>query len=396
MMTFSQPTVKDRILYSASLFHAVNDAASVIVPTVFPLLYSRGHLITSYSQIGLLSNLGLLTTFCLQFLVVRVSFHAEYRNLVLWSVLGISASMALLTLSSSFLALLALFILIRVFMSFYHPVIIAWISKSQPAEGLGQAMGIQSGSGNLGVFVAFMTVGYLAEKFDWRTPLLVWSAFGILLGLVSFSILRGISSKETARPTLRISDWMGVLDRIRRLVPGFVFGGLGWSVTVFYAPSLLHHEFSIPMGRTGLYLALWIGLGTFSGYGYGFLSRRLGRRRVFLASLGGGTLSLALIGVAPGRSLAVAGLLLFGVFLLMTYPSLHTYVGSLVPREIQTQAFSWVSNLQMISGALLGLLAGVLSDSFGIRSPFILSAVLSAAAFLYYLRPELRETIGRS
>ncbi len=388
--------MKHKILFSASLFHAVNDAASVIVPTIFPLLYSQSHLITSYSQIGLLSNLGLLTTFCLQFLVVRVSLRAEYRNLLLWSVLGICGSMALLTTSSSFLVLLGLFILIRVFMSFYHPVIIAWISKSQPAEGLGQAMGIQSGSGNLGVFLAFMTVGFLAENFGWRTPLLAWSGFGLLIGILSFTVLRGVSSKEAARPALRFSGWMRVLDKIRRLVPGFIFGGVGWSVTVFFAPSLLNHEFSIPMGRTGLFLALWIGLGTFSGYGYGFLSRILGRRKVFLASLGGATVSLAVLGFAPGRSYAVAGLLVFGVFLLMTYPSLHTFVGSLVPRGEQTQAFSWVSNIQMISGALLALLAGVLSDSFGIRSPFVLSSALSGAAFLYYLLPGQKGTIGRA
>ncbi len=388
--------MKHKILFSASLFHAVNDAASVIVPTIFPLLYSQSHLITSYSQIGLLSNLGLLTTFCLQFLVVRVSLRAEYRNLLLWSVLGICGSMALLTTSSSFLVLLGLFILIRVFMSFYHPVIIAWISKSQPAEGLGQAMGIQSGSGNLGVFLAFMTVGFLAENFGWRTPLLAWSGFGLLIGILSFTVLRGVSSKEAARPALRFSGWMRVLDKIRRLVPGFIFGGVGWSVTVFFAPSLLNHEFSIPMGRTGLFLALWIGLGTFSGYGYGFLSRILGRRKVFLASLGGATASLAVLGFAPGRSYAVAGLLVFGVFLLMTYPSLHTFVGSLVPRGEQTQAFSWVSNIQMISGALLALLAGVLSDSFGIRSPFVLSSALSGAAFLYYLLPGQKGTIGRA
>jgi hypothetical protein len=38
------------------------------------------------------------------------------------------------------------------------------------------------------------------------------------------------------------------------------------------------------MGRTGLILALWIGLGTITGYGYGVWSRRFGRKNVFLAS----------------------------------------------------------------------------------------------------------------
>ena len=159
---------------------------------------------------------------------------------------------------------------------------------------------------------------------------------------------------------------------------------MGWSVTIYYAPSLLNHQFAVPIGQTGLYLSLWIALGTVSGYGYGFLSRRFGRRTVFLTSIGVAALSLAAIGLAPGRTIAVIGLLVFGVFLLMTYPSLHTFTGSSVPHADQTQAFSWVSNIQILSGAVVTLLAGLLSDRFGIRAPFLLSAVLAAACFLFY------------
>jgi len=74
--------MKKQILLSASLFHALTDAASVITPMVFPLLLSQGFLITSYAQIGVLSNLGLLVSFLVQFLVVRVSFRSEYRTLI--------------------------------------------------------------------------------------------------------------------------------------------------------------------------------------------------------------------------------------------------------------------------------------------------------------------------
>ena len=84
--------MKKKILLSASLFHALTDAAGVITPTIFPLLYSQGFLITRYSQIGLLSNLGLLTTLVLQFLVVRLSFRHEYRRLLLISGVGICAA----------------------------------------------------------------------------------------------------------------------------------------------------------------------------------------------------------------------------------------------------------------------------------------------------------------
>ena len=379
--------MKNRILLSASLFHALNDATTVVVSMVFPLLYGRSPLLTSYSQIGLLSNLGLLTTLLVQFLVVKLSFHIEYKTLMLWSFLGICLSLSLVPLASSFLTLLAFFLFMRAVTSFYHPVVIAWIAKSQPAHGLDQAMGIQSGSGNIGVLLAFLSVGYLAQKWDWKVPLIAWSVFGLALGTVAYLVIKGISSKSDIKPSLRVTSWMKVLRRIRHLVPGFIFGGMGWSLTIFYAPSLLNHQFSVPIGQTGLYLSLWIALGTVSGYGYGYISRRLGRRTVFLMSIGVTALSLAAIGFAPGRTVAVVGLFIFGIFLLMTYPSLHTFVGSSVPRGEQTQAFSWVSNIQTLAGALVSLLAGVLSDRFGIRAPFLLSAVLAAMCFLYYSLP---------
>jgi MFS family permease len=379
--------MKKKILISASLFHALTDAAGVITPTIFPLLYSRGFLIFRYSQIGLLSNLGLLTTLVLQFFVVRLSFRHEYRILLLISGAGICVSLALVPFVSSFLALTAAYILIRAFSSVYHPVIIAWVSKSRAGAGqeLDYAMGIQSGSGNIGVMLAYLSVGFLAQRFDWKMPLYAWAGFGLLLTGMGMRALRGVSSRNEEKPDMGAVSWWRSLRSVKRFVPGFFFGGMGWSVTIYYAPSLLNHRYGIPMGRTGLFLALWIGLGTITGYGYGVWSRRFGRKAVFLFSLGGAAASLFLIGFAPTAGPAVAGLLAFGALLLMTYPSLHTFVGSTVPPEGQTQAFSWVSNIQLISGAVVTLVSGFLSDALGIQFPFIMTGVLTLGIFIFYL-----------
>jgi MFS family permease len=380
--------MKRKILLSASLFHAMNDAASVITPTIFPILYNQHFLITRYSQIGFLSNIGLFTTLLMQFLAVRFSFRYEYRTLLLFSGLGICASMALVPFARSFAALIVFFLLIRVFTSFYHPVIIAWVSKSRSGSGkeLDDAMGIQSGSGNVGVVLAYLTVGFMAQRWTWKTPLFAWSVFGLVLGALGILALTGVSSKnKDRRPSLGAGSWLRSLATIKRYIPGFFFGGMGWSVTVYYAPSLLNHKFHIPMGRTGLFLALWIGLGTVTGYGYGTWSRRFGRKNVFLVSLGGAALCLFVIGFAPFPSLAVIALLAYGGLLLMSYPSLHTFVGSTVPAEGQIQAFSWVSNIQLISGALVSLASGFLSDAVGIHAPFLLTGALTLIIFLFYL-----------
>jgi FSR family fosmidomycin resistance protein-like MFS transporter len=378
--------MKTKILISASLFHALTDAASVITPMIFPLLLTQNFLIANYAQVGILSNLGLLTSLAVQFLVVRISFRSEYRTLMILSGVGLCASMAVIPLARTYGMLLLFFLLLRVFSSFYHPLVIAWISKSRAGSGreLDDAMGIQSGSGNLGVGLAYLTVGFLAQRWGWKTPFYVWAIFGLVLAGLGTWALRGVSSRSDERPSLKPADWWRSLRSIKRFVPGFFFGGAGWSVAVYYAPSLLHQKYGIPMGQTGLFLALWIGLGTVTGYGYGIWSRRFGRKPVFMASLAGAAAALFLLGFAPTKALAVAGLLAFGGFLLMTYPSLHTFVGSTVPASGQTMAFSWVSNIQLISGALVSLVAGVLSDVLGIAFPFVFTGVLTIAVLAFY------------
>jgi MFS family permease len=384
--------MKKQILLSASLFHALNDAATVVTPMIFPILYSQRFLISNYAQIGLLSNLGLVVSFVFQFYVVHLSCRYEYRRLMLLSLLGICAATALVPFATSFASLLLFFLLLRLFTTFYHPVVIAWISTSRAGSGreLDDAMGIQSGSGNVGVLLAFLSVGYLAQRWSWKTPLFVWTGLALALGILGLRAIRGVSSRNETAPELSAASWWKSLVGIKRYVPGFFFGGVGWSVVIYYAPSLLNHKFLIPMGATGLYLAFWIGLGIVTGYGYGIWSRRFGRRNVFLLSLIGAVAALFVIGLAGQKALAVAGLIAYGGFLLMTYPSLHTFVGSAVPTAGQRLAFSWVSNIQMLSGAVVSLLSGFLSDRFGIQAPFIFTGILSLAIFVFYLtrKPE--------
>lgn len=380
--------MKKRILISASLFHALTDASTIAIPTVFPILYNQGFLITRYSQIGLLSNLGLIATVLIQFVVVRFSYRRDYRSFLLASGLGICAALALTPFSRSFTALMLVFIGLRLATSVYHPLIIAWISKTTSGSGkeLDTAMGIQSGSGNVGVMLAYLTVGFLAQRWSWKTPLFVWAGLGLVFVGLGLLALRGVPSRnEEIRPLQGGRAWLRSLAEVKRFIPGFFFGGLGWSVTVFYAPSLLNHRFGIPMGETGLYLALWIGIGTVTGYSYGFLSRRFGRKNIFLTTLGGAAVCLLVIGLSPVRFWAVAALLVYGGLLLMTYPSLHVFVGTIVRPEEQTRAFSWVSNIQILSGALVSFVAGFLSDAIGIHFPFLLAAALTLAVFLFYL-----------
>ncbi len=377
--------MKKKVLFSVSLFHALNDAATVTVPMIFPLLYSQQFIITKYFHIGILSNLGLLTTLFFHIIIANVSHRFEYKHLLCLSMIGISLTLFLITYSSVFVGLLFFYLLMRIFTSFYHSIGIAWVSKTHPDSGIDFAMGIQSGSGNLGVFIAFISAGYLAQVFDWKTPLLTWAGFSLFLGAISFLTVRKISTKSREMLKHDLSSWMRTLKTIRAYVLAFVFGGACWGTTVFYAPSLLNHKFQVTLGKTGISLALWIGIGSVMTYLFGYLSQRFGRERISLAGFIGSTLFLFFLGTAQRIEVAQASLLLFGAFLFLIYPAFQSFVGNVVPSKDQVLAFGLVANIQLLTGAIVVLIAGFLSDTFGINSPFILLGVLGIFVSIFYL-----------
>jgi len=377
--------MKKRILFSASLFHAFNDASTVIVPMIFPLLFSQQFIIKNYSHIGIISNLGLLTTFLFQIVIANYAHKFEYKHLLLLSSLGISVSVLLITLSANMVSMLFFYLLMRGFTSFYHPIGIATVSKAHPDQGLDFAMGIQSGSGNLGVFIAFISAGYLAQNFGWKMPLYVCAGVSVFLGLASYFSVRKISlrGKNPVRPDF--SSWIEALKDIKTYIPGFIFGGACWGTTVYYAPSLFNHKFEVPLGKTGVYLALWIGTGAVITYFFGYLSRRAGKERLSLASLIGSTVFLFVLGTASVLGIAAIALILFGAFLFLIYPAFQSFVAKKVPEKNQVLAFSIVANIQMITGSIIVLISGFLSDKFGINSPFLFLVGLGILVFVNYL-----------
>lgn len=382
--------MKKKILISASLFHTLNDAASVTVPMIFPLLYSQQFIITKYSHIGILSNLGFLVTFIFQLFIANISDRFEYKHMLFFSYAGISVALALMTLPSAFVSFLFMYLTIRVFKSFYHSVGVTWVSRTHPSQRMDFAMGIQSGSGNLGVFMAFISSGFLAQSFSWKTPLLVWAVLCFILGSISFLVVRNVSTKNEDVFKPDFASWIETLKKIRVFIPGFIFGGACWGTTVYYAPSLLNHRFHIPLGQTGLYLALWIGVGTVMTYLFGFLSRNIGRAKISRYSFLGSTFFIFLLGLAPLKEIALVSLFFFGVFLFLMYPAFQSFIGNEVHIKNQAQAFSLIANVQMLTAAIVVFISGFLSDTFGINSPFILLGIVGIAISIFYLFQKLK------
>jgi MFS family permease len=140
----------------------------------------------------------------------------------------------------------------------------------------------------------------------------------------------------------------------------------------------------VPLGNTGVFLALWIGTGTVMTYFYGYLSRRASRTRLSMASFIGSTVFLFILGASSILGIAAVVLILFGAFLFLIYPALQSFVAEQVPEKNQVLAFSIVANIKMITGSVVVLIAGILSDNLGINSPFLFLVGLGILVFANY------------
>jgi MFS family permease len=330
-------------------------------------------------------------TFLFQLLVASKAHHFEYKHMLLFSTIGISLSLFLLSLSWNFYSLILFYILFRGFVSFYHPVGISMVSRAHPDKKIDFAMGIQSGSGNLGGLVAFLSTGLLAQNYGWKMPLWLWACLCLVLGSLGYVSVRKTTSRKDWKELKKIdwSAWIEALREIKNYLFGFVFGGACWGTTVFYAPSYFNHKFHVPLSDTGFYLALWIVIGTIMTSIFGFLSRLVGRRRLSLSSFIGATFSLILLGISSSIELSVVSLFFFGFFLFSIYPAFQSFVGNEVQTKNQILAFSIAANIQMLSGALIVLIDGFLSDRFGIHTPFLFLAALGAVVSVYYFSGRL-------
>ena len=376
-----------RILGSVSLHHACNDASTVVLPTIFPILYTQKHLITSYSDIGTTILVGLVTAVIFQAFVGQFARTRHSRYYLALDALLVGTSLLLMTGASSYWMLVAFFIGVRMGTSIYHPVGISWIAHIFSGRDLDRAMGFQSAFGNIGVFLAFTSTGFVAQRYGWRAPLFIWG--GINLAAVLIGLYLSRNPYDRGEIEQQIEDekeplsWGQAFRGIRPFIPVMLLGGLAWGITVNYAPSLLNHRLEVPMSLTGMIMGCWMAAGTLSAFNYGPVSARLGRARTLVYAY----IVIAAVALVFGFSrsvpLTVGAFALFGIALFMTYPANLSFIGASVEQRHRTAAFSLASNIMIIGNSIFSFVSGRISDAFGINAPFLLLASMTVLVLAY-------------
>ena len=372
-----------KILTSASIYHASNDASVVTLPAVFPVLYTQGVLIRRYSDIGTILLTGLVVAVIAQFIIGHSIKAKHYRCCLALSALVLGVFLILMASSKSFLTLLVFFIGVRIGSSVYHPVGISWISKVFKGKKLDRAMGIQSAFGDIGVLSAFVATGYLTDRFGWKVPLLLWGSVNLTALWVGLLVSRGTEFGTREETEQRSVSWLETFSDLKPFIPPLMLGGIAWGITLGYAPSLLNHKLHLSMSETGVILGSWMAMGTLASLFYGKIAERLERSKIIIIAYSLIALATVAIGISTRTHFTIIAFLIYGIALFTTFPALLSFVGSTTRAHNRTATFSTVSNIQILGNSIFSYISGFLSDAYGINIPFIVLGLTSALVVIY-------------
>ncbi len=373
-------TKTPRLLWVISFHHACNDGTLMALVALVPILVKEMDL--SYYDVGFL-GFGLIITVVVQFVVGRIADRAFSRYLLEIGAVLMGSSFILLLFVNDFTGVFLAVIVMRIGGAFYHPVGTSWITREYAGPYVDTALGVQSGVGNFGVILALGTSGFLGEAFGWKAPCLVWAGLNFGAVLAGLLLIHQHDVRLSPRTEARRATPRETLSKMWYLIIPIITGGALYQVTSYFGPTNLTTSNDWNASSADLIFAVWIGVGTVTSYYFGAMSYRFGRKRLLTAGYVMSAISVLLLAFFVQWYVVVPVLIVFGAFLMLTYPALFSYVNEATVEGERGTAFGILFGFQLGGGASVVYLCGIIADALGSASyAFLIVAGLSLASFV--------------
>jgi FSR family fosmidomycin resistance protein-like MFS transporter len=379
------------ILGAVAFVHLLNDLIQALLPSIYPMLKAQFNL--SFAEVGLITLTFQCTASMLQPWIGLYTDRRPIPFLLPAAMCFTLAGVLMLSVVSTFPALLVASALIGVGSSAFHPEA-SRVARLASGGRFGFAQSLFQVGGNTGsalgpLLAAGIVVGRAQGNIAW------FALFAVVAIAVLYRIshwyqahLQTFKRKAGAAdgPKLSRRQVVGALSVLALLVfSKFIYMSSLTSYYTFY----LMAQFGLPVASTQLYLFLFlaaVAAGTFLG---GPIGDRIGRKRViWISILGAAPFTLAL----PYANLFWCAVLtvIIGFVLSSAFSAIVVFAQELVP-----------GNVGMISGIFFGLMFGIsgisaagmgkLADVAGIGFVFQLCSFLPLLGILTVLLPNTEE-----
>lgn len=247
--------------------------------------------------------------------------------------------------------------------------LVADISEGERSARL-SILGIFFGIGAIGIP---LLLGILLDLLSYETFMSGVGAI-VLLIMLFYSLIKFPTPKQTEKVPLK--QGLGLLGQVSLVVLSFIlFFESGIEITVgSWATTFLKEELNLESGTAVFYLSVyWFGLmlaRLILGIVLKSVKPATALFTCLLIALAGSVLMLFSSDLVP----AVLSLFLIGMGFAATFPVILGYIGDLYPKFSGT-AFSIAFVIALTGGTILPFLTGLVANSFGLRTSFILIPV---------------------
>jgi MFS family permease len=367
--------------------HFVSHFYILMLAPLFPLI--RADFGVSYTQLGLARAVFNFTSA----LLTRPAGYLVDRSgerLVLTGGLIIgAAALAGAAALPSFWGFVAMFALLGLGNTVYHPADYALLSRLVPPQRMGQAYAIHTFAGMLGSAAAPPLLLLLATGFGWRGAYFAAAAGGFVVAaaLIVFGQAlgnggsRSEAGKLTATPQPDSRRLLLSTPILLNLVI-FVFLAMMSSGVQNFSVVALAALYGTPLALSNTGLSLYLILSALGVLVGGYVASRTARHdfaaNICLALFAAAILLVAFIDMAPWLLLIVFSLAGLGNGAIM--PSRDMLVRSITPPGSFGKVFGFVTNGFNIGGIVTPLVFGWLMDHGSPRAVFIAAAAFGLAA----------------
>lgn len=364
-----------RIIKLTAASHGLVHLYEGVLPPLIPLLI--GEFSTDYFHLGIIVT---VFSYAFGFGSLPSGYLADRvgpRRLVTLFLLGAGVSAMGVWGAGSLWSYGIIMGFIGLFCSTYHPASNTLISHAIQEKGRG--FGIHGIAGSLGVALVPVLSAWIGSAMGWKAPHVVFGAFGIAVGLYSFSIPRqSVVRSESKGGQGKAVGGKGisyvnlVVFFMASVIQGMTYKGIMTFLPAYMGEnvrlSFLKLD-TVALGGTVATLALLSG--AVGQYLSGRLVDRFRAEGLYLGALLFGTLWVFVMAGTTNLVL-VAAAVLYAFFYFSTQPIQNYVLSNYLPRHRQGLGYGLHFFLSFGVGSTAAAVSGYLADHFGLQSVFYL------------------------
>ncbi len=331
--------------------------------------------------IGRLNAVFFLTAGLLAFPLGRLSDLVGKKQVAMGGLLSLSAGSLVLAFSSTFLQLVAGYVLVGIGMAAFGSAMMSLITDLAAPARLGRAYGWYTLTLYAGMSFGPAIGGILAGKMTLSRVLLLSALLtSLVTGIAKFSLPSTTAASHSQDHHRSAGSAMRTLLQNRPLLGCWLatFGAcfsMGMFLTFYPLYAYAEGFNTSQVGIVFLCHGAGNGLVRLPS---GYFSDHVGdRRSLVLFGLVGCSLAMAILGIANTLVLANIGAAALGLSLGVAFPSLGASIGEVVPKHLRGAAMGGFNACIFLGMLANAMLMGMAIEAIGYRNCFWLSALVN-------------------